>query len=372
MALLAWCLSVTLDNIGNAAFVPKHEFPVFASISVLRGLSVPYEAHRLVEGEVDGPETVIPIGNNQLMTFTKTGSISQISRTGGGKIEKQVNLGGKTRPLGAAFSEDGDLYIADAVRGLLKVSTENKVEVVASSVGGSPILYCNDVEVGTSSGAVYFTDSTDIAPQPVTENGRTTFDTLGASILDVLRGSKKGRVLKYDPQTKRTSIVVDGGIWFANGITVSKDETHALVCETFAARVLKVDLSSGATSIFSTDSFPGYCDGISYSPDELKVYVSVPSPPPKIMSLLEFLSDETGRVVRSLLMALPPYLRPKPVKAGLIIALDATTGGIVEAYLDPHGEHFEMVSSVVENPEDSTELFIGTLTKDFVGVLKKK
>ena len=69
---------------------------------------------------------------------------------------------------------------------------------------------------------------------------------------------------------------------------------------------------------------------------------------------------------------MPACLRPKPLKAGIAVALDATTGGIVEAYLDPHGEHFEMVSSIAENPEDSSELFLGILTRDYIGLLRKK
>jgi hypothetical protein len=339
--------------------------PVFCQFSDLVGS--PYEARRLVEGKVDGPETVIPYGDS-LVTFTKTGSIFKIT---GDKADLMLQLEGETRPLGAAFSNDGtDLYVADAARGLLKVSGTN-IDVVASSASGYPILYCNDVDVGQESGAVYFTDSTDIAPQPIVEEGITTYDTLGASIVDALRGARKGRVLKYNPETGKTSLIADG-IWFANGITVSKDESHALVCETFAARILKVDLGTGATSVFSTENLPGYCDGINYSPDESKVYVSVPSPPPKIMSLLDLLSDEMSRAVRSILMALPAALRPKPLKAGIALALDAGNGGIIEAYIDPMGEQFEMVSSVVENPQDSNELFLGILSGDFIGALRKK
>ena len=46
--------------------------------------------------------------------------------------------------------------------------------------------------------------------------------------------------------------------------------------------------------------------------------------------------------------------------------------GAVEAYIDPMGEQFEMVSSVVENPQDSNELFLGILSGDFIGALRKK
>jgi hypothetical protein len=78
--------------------------------------------------------------------------------------------------LGGKFAADGTLYIADAHLGLLRVphpiSEHSKVELVASrvqdSVGNySQILYCNDVAVGPKSNKVYFTDSTDIAPDRI-------------------------------------------------------------------------------------------------------------------------------------------------------------------------------------------------------------
>ena len=46
----------------------------------------------------------------------------------------------------------------------------------------------------------------------------------------VFSGEGGGRVLKYDPITKKTSVLVND-IQFPNGITLSKDGSFLLFCE---------------------------------------------------------------------------------------------------------------------------------------------
>jgi sugar lactone lactonase YvrE len=76
---------------------------------------------------------------------------------------------GPGRPLGAAFNAQGDLYVCDALKGLLLLRKgSSQVEFVASRVSGSsplephqPIIYANDLDIA-SDGMVYFTTSVDI------------------------------------------------------------------------------------------------------------------------------------------------------------------------------------------------------------------
>jgi len=53
-----------------------------------------------------------------------------------------------------------------------------------------------------------------------------------------LMGDPTGRVIKFDPKTKKTEILMDG-ISFANGVQLSKKEDFLVVCETGRSRVLK-------------------------------------------------------------------------------------------------------------------------------------
>ena len=65
------------------------------------------------------------------------------------------------RPLGLIFHKtSGDLYIADAYMGLLRVGAEGGLATpVVSQVQGVPLVFANGVEIDQDSGVVYFTDS---------------------------------------------------------------------------------------------------------------------------------------------------------------------------------------------------------------------
>ncbi|CAN6217477.1 unnamed protein product [Urochloa humidicola] len=65
------------------------------------------------------------------------------------------------RPLGLQFHrQSGDLYIADAYLGLLRVPEHDGLaEVVAAEAGGEPFNFLNGLDVDQKTGDVYFTDS---------------------------------------------------------------------------------------------------------------------------------------------------------------------------------------------------------------------
>lgn len=73
--------------------------------------------------------------------------------------------------------------------------------------------------VEASDGSVYFSDST-------TKFGVDKF------ILDLLEAKPHGRLLKYDPITKKTTVLLDG-IGCANGVALSSKEDYILICETW-------------------------------------------------------------------------------------------------------------------------------------------
>ncbi|KQJ91975.1 hypothetical protein BRADI_4g40936v3 [Brachypodium distachyon] len=65
------------------------------------------------------------------------------------------------RPLGLAFHQkSGDLYIADAYKGLLRVGSDGgEAEVLVTGVDGVPFRFVNGIDVDQATGDVYFTDS---------------------------------------------------------------------------------------------------------------------------------------------------------------------------------------------------------------------
>lgn len=62
-------------------------------------------------------------------------------------------------PLGLQFDPDGNLIIADAYKGLLRMNVETaELETLATEHDGLPLRFTDNVDVGTD-GTIYFTDT---------------------------------------------------------------------------------------------------------------------------------------------------------------------------------------------------------------------
>ncbi|KAJ7948113.1 putative Strictosidine synthase [Quillaja saponaria] len=114
------------------------------------------------------------------------------------------------RPLGLRFDKKtGDLYIADAYFGLMKVGPEGGLATsLTTEAEGVPFRFTNGLDID-GDGNVYFTDSS-------SNYQRRNFMHL------IFSGENSGRVLKYNPVTKETAVLVRG-VQFPNGVSLSKD-----------------------------------------------------------------------------------------------------------------------------------------------------
>ena len=346
------------------------EWPVFADAPILPSSA---KSIRLAEDLVTGPETVIPSSEGGVYCLTSNGYITYFtgSPTSPSDVINVVTTGG--RPLGGALSSHESrpgldvLYVADASKGLLRVNVTQPglsatIEIVATATGGGGrIDYADDVAIAES-GIVYFTSACDM---PVSRDPATgDFDTLQKAIHEGMRGAPSGRVLKYDPHTKSVE-VIKAGLWFANGIAVSPDGAHLLVCETFAARVIKIDLETGTSEIFSEGKFTGYVDGLAYSEDGRRVYVAVPSPaPPAVAFLSKVKPDWMNAAMRSIILKLPPIV--KPVKYGCFVVLDLN-GEVIKTWVDEEGARANFVTAISEM---KGRLYLGSLHENYVTVVE--
>ena len=59
----------------------------------------------------------------------------------------------------------------------------------------------------------------------------TKFD-LHSWYLDVIEAKPHGQLLKYDPSSSETSILLED-LAFANGVALSRDQDYLVVCETW-------------------------------------------------------------------------------------------------------------------------------------------
>lgn len=76
------------------------------------------------------------------------------------------------------------------------------------------------------------TDSVDIARDGMVYFGDASYKyNLSEFTLEILEGNPHGRLLSYDPRTRKTRVLVRD-LYFANGVAVSKDQYSVVFCET--------------------------------------------------------------------------------------------------------------------------------------------
>ncbi len=303
-------------------------------------------------GDNHGPEDIALDRKGRIYAATHEGRIVRLQADGSG-YENWAETGG--RPLGIVFDNDGNLIVADALRGLLSISKKGEIKELAAIADGIPIVYANDVDVAAD-GTIYFSDASTKFQAKLTGN------TLAASVLDLMEHGGHGRLLAYHPDTGTATTLVDG-LNFANGVAVSHDQSYVLVNETGNYRVLRYWIAGSRNGHLEPliENLPSFPDNISTG-NAGRFWVAFVSPR---NALLDGLSDQP--FLRKMIQRLPAFLRPKAVAFGHIIAIDGN-GSVVEDLQDPAGT-YPINTSVTETPE---YLYIGNLVAPAVGRLSKE
>jgi sugar lactone lactonase YvrE len=258
------------------------------------------------------------------------------------------------RPLGIDFDSKGNLIVADAFRGLLSIAPDGSITELATTAGGIPIRYADDVDVAAD-GKIYFSDAS-------TKFGaKEAGGTYEASLLDINEHGGHGRLLVYDPATRETKTLLDG-LNFANGVAVSHDQTYVLVNETGSYRVIRYWIAGPKKGKAEPliKGLPSFPDNISTGLDG-RYWVAFVSPR---NALIDKLSGKP--FLRKVIQRMPAFVRPKAVPYGHIIAMDGD-GKILIDLQDPDGE-YPINTSVTEAEE---YLYIGSLVAPVLARLKK-
>lgn len=340
--LLAW--PVPIDPVSWSAPANPGFSGAFAPNNGLEDLEV------LNIGTHHGPEDVAVDHQGRLYSGTHDGWIVRLDAKGQSP-QNWVNTGG--RPLGLDFDQQGNLLVADAIRGLLSISPAGNVREVATEVDGLKIQYVDDVAVAKN-GMVYFSDAS-------SKFGAAQWGTYRASFLDVIEHGGHGRLLVWDPQSKHVTVLLED-LNFANGVTLSHDQRYILVNETGHYRTLRHWLEgekTGQTEVF-VQHLPGFPDNISRG--EKGVFWLALFAPRN--SALDNLSDKPW--LRRIYARLPQFLHPKPKIYGHVIALDEN-GDIIQSFQQPTGR-YPTTTSVTET---ANYLYIGSLSANGLGRLNK-
>ncbi|XP_061373076.1 protein STRICTOSIDINE SYNTHASE-LIKE 5-like [Gastrolobium bilobum] len=202
----------------------------------------------LSEGHVAGPEDLAYDATVRVIyTGCEDGWIKRVGLNDSG-VENWVNTGG--RPLGLAFDQHGALIVADADKGLLRVTREKEVELLVDEVQGLKFKLTDGVDVAHD-GTIYFTDA-------------SYKYSIKESLFDILEGKPNGRFFSYNPATKKTTLLVRD-LYFPNGVAVSPDQHFVVFCETVLMKCKKYYIQgSKKGSIEKFCDLPGMPDNIHY------------------------------------------------------------------------------------------------------------
>ena len=308
-------------------------------------------------GNESGPEHVVVGPDGKLYTTVASGNILRMNLDGSAQ-EVFASTGG--RVLGFDFDAAGNLIAADAYRGLLSISPQRQVTVLADQVDGDPIRYADAVVVAPD-GTLYFSDAS------TRFGAREWGGTFEASVLDILEQSSSGRVLAYDPARKSTRVVARG-IAFANGVALSQDGRSLFVAETGKYRIWQVPVDAKAVDITQGgagarllfDNLPGYPDNLMRGLDG-RIWVGLVKPRNPTVDRLA-----TQPFQRKLTLRLPRAMWPIPRAYGHVMAF-TEDGKVVADLQDPTGAYPETTAVT----QTADRLYIQSLHARGLGWLPK-
>lgn len=318
-----------------------------------------------------GPEDIVA-HQGQVYTALSNGDIVRVGAEG--QVSVVTNTGG--RPLGLAITQAGQMFVADALKGLLSVNLSERqprprplLSEVDHPISNDPLRYTDAVAVDRR-GVVWLTDAT--RRFSVQQHG----GTFEASVLDILEHSCTGRILVYDPGTRRNRVALDG-LCFPNGLAFTRDGKHLLVSETGAMRILKIDLArlsvtrstqgmssvpvlknaidQGAAQVL-VDNLPGYPDNLTVGQNG-RIWTGLTKPRSPLID-----ASDDKPWLRSMMLRLPRALWPVPKAYGHVIAFDEQ-GRILDDLQDPTGAYPETTAAT----EVNGRLFVQSLNARTVG-----
>lgn len=256
------------------------------------------------------------------------------------------------RPLGLRFNKKtGDLYIADAYFGLLKVGSEGGLATpLTTEAEGVPFNFTNDLDIDEE-GNIYFTDSS-------TNFQRRNFMQL------VFTSEPSGRLLKFNQVTKETTVLLRN-LQFPNGVSLSKDGSFLVFAEGCVGRLSRYWLKgekAGTSEVFAV--LPGFPDNVRTN-EKGEFWVAI----------------HCRRSIYANFMGLYPTLRKfilkLPIKARYHYLMQI--GGRLHALIIKYGPDGELlqvledsqgkvVRAVSEVEEKDGKLWIGSVLMPFIAV----
>ena len=273
-----------------------------------------------------GPEHVAVGPDGMLYMGVTSGRVLRMRPDGSGQQVFAITGG---RPLGIAFDAAGKLIVADAIKGLLSIGTDGRVDLLADRAANAALRFVDAVVIA-SNGKIYFSDAS------MRFGPAQWGSTLEAAMLDIFEQSSTGRVLEYDPSSKIVRIVVSG-LSFANGLALSADESSLFVSESGKYRVWKFAVTAdrldvaqpSAQATVVLDNLPGYPDNLMRGLDG-KLWLGLAGPRNELDAMAQ------RPFLRQLALRIPRAFWSKPKPYGHVMAF-AENGTVLADLQDPGG-----------------------------------
>ncbi len=332
--LLAWPVDIA-PVAWTPGIAPSLEQGTFARNDRLRAVQ------RIADGAVAGPEAIAFDSAGRLYTGVEDGSILRIDPRDG-RCAVVGNTQG--RPLGLVAGADGYLHIADARKGLLGMSADGQVDVLAEDADGIALGFADDLAADPG-GYVYFSDAS------------WKFG-YGEHLRDVLEHGGRGRLLRYDPELGE-AVTLLAGLQFANGVALGPDAQYVLVAESGAYRVTRYWLKgeqAGTSEVF-IDNLPGLPDNLTFNGRD-RFWVALYAPR---NALLDTLAPHP--FWRTVVARLPAFLMPAPDHHAMLLGVDLQ-GEVAEQYQFADGDAYAPITSVREHGD---HLYLGSLDQTAIG-----
>jgi ribose transport system permease protein len=341
----------------NPALVPLAPAP-----SLERGSGSPYAQNdRLINAEaiglnqVEGPEDVILDRQDRLYGSTRDGNIIRFSGPDLKHREVFAHIGG--RPLGMQFDKDENLIVAVAGMGVYGVKPSGEVYKVTDETNrtwyklndDSRLRMADDLDIAPD-GKIYFSDC-------------TTRYEMTTNALDILEGRPNGRLVCYDPATKKTWTVLNH-FYFPNGICVSHDAKSVLIASTTLCKIFRywVEGPKQGTLDVVLDEIPGNCDNINRASDGnyWLALVGIRTP---TFDLASRKADFRLRMVKQI--PADEWIAPG-LNHGCVLKF-TENGEVLESYWDPTGISHSTLTSMREH---KGHLYLGGLENNRIGRIK--
>ncbi|RON69144.1 gluconolactonase [Pseudomonas fluorescens] len=319
--------------IGFLLLVPTHVEPVAwkpsPAPSLREGVFADNQRLKAVEhvgpSDIEGPEALL-LESDFLITGLHDGRLIRTSLDGTQR-KALADTGG--RPLGLARHPNGLLVIADGVKGLLSLDAQGQLIPLTTAANDLALGFTDDVAIDKSGHYAYFSDA----------SSRWGYGHDGEAIIE---HGGDGRLLRYDFQTGKTSVLLDK-LEFANGVTLGPDDAYVLVNETGAYRISRYWLAgpkAGTHDLF-IDNLPGLPDNLAFNGSD-RFWVALYAPRNALL-------DGTAEYpfVRKIIVRALTVL-PKPVeKRGFVLGLDLQ-GKVIANLQDASSGNYSPITTVRE------------------------